>query len=431
MTSTPSFRLKTPTPKFLVRGGKRLCGKVTISGAKNAALPILAATLLAEYPVSLGNLPELADVATMLELLQKIGVTTHIESHGLELDSRSVYSQTAPYELVRKMRASILVLGPLLARFGRAEVAFPGGCQIGTRPVDFHLKGLATMGAEISVKNGYIHARCRRLRGAKVVFERVSVTATENLMMAAVLADGTTVLENAAREPEVVDLARFLNRLGARIEGAGTEQIIIEGVAHLDGRYVHHEILSDRIETGTFLVATAMTCGDVRLEQTDPTFLTVVLEKLEEAGCKIRCGQDWIELKMAERLRAVSATTAPYPGFPTDMQAQFIALNAVATGEGRITETIFENRFLHVPELQRLGADITVEGQTAICRGVEKLYGAPVVATDLRASASLVLAALVAEGETLIENIDHIDRGYERIEKKLRHLGAEIERIPC
>lgn len=415
---------------LLITGGPRLDGEVIISGAKNAALPILAATLLAETPVSLGNLPRLKDIATTKELLKRMGVKLAEEtgSPRLEVDAGSVKNRVAPYELVKTMRASILVLGPLLARFGEAEVSLPGGCAIGSRPVNLHIDGLREMGAEIRVEKGYIRAKAKRLKGARLVMDLVTVTGTENLMMAASLADGVTLIENAAREPEVVDLARCLNQMGAKITGAGTDRIRIKGVKRLKG--TSYEVMPDRIETGTYLVAGAVTGGRVKTLNTRPELLDAVLHKLREAGALIETGPDWISLDMQGRKpRAVDVHTAPYPAFPTDMQAQFTALNASASGVGTITETVFENRFMHVHELRRMGADIRLEGNTAICREVERMTGAPVMATDLRASAGLVLAGLVAEGTTEVSRIYHVDRGYDRIEEKLTGLGAQIQRV--
>lgn len=416
--------------KLLIKGGARLEGEIAISGAKNAALPILAGTLLASEPVTIGNVPHLKDVSTTITLLQSIGATvTFDDKLNVEVDVSEATQHRAPYELVRTMRASILVLGPLLTRFGRADVSLPGGCAIGARPVNLHVLGLQAMGADVTVQNGYIKARARRLHGAHVAFDTVTVTGTENLLMAAVLAEGETILENAAREPEVIDLARFLNRLGADVEGAGGSTIRVRGVESLHG--AAYSVMPDRIETGTYLAAAAMTGGHVRLKRTDPKTLEAVLLKLEEAGAAVATGEDWIELDMRDRRpRAVNIRTMPYPGFPTDMQAQFCALNAVAKGVGTVTETVFENRFQHVLELQRMGADIRIEGNTAVCSGVERLTAAPVMATDLRASAGLVLAGLAAEGETLVDRIYHVDRGYERIEEKLRQLGADIRRTP-
>lgn len=418
--------------KLIITGGKQLCGELRISGAKNAALPILAATLLSETPVSVGNIPHLHDITTTMELLGRMGVRLMVdEKMNIEVDSSTISSYEAPYELVRTMRASILVLGPLLARFGEAHVSLPGGCAIGTRPVDVHINGLIKMGADITVEGGYIHAKATRLKGCRLVLDLVTVTGTENLMMAAVLAEGTTIMENAAREPEVTDLAHFLNKMGAKISGIGTDVLVIEGVEKLGLKPIHYDILPDRIETGTYLVAAAMTGGKVKLKNTRPDILDAVLDKLTEAGAEITTGADWISLDMhGNRPKAVSLRTAPYPAFPTDMQAQFIALNTIANGMGIITETIFENRFMHVQELQRMGADIKLESNTAICTGVKKLTAAPVMATDLRASASLVIAALAAEGNTRVDRIYHIDRGYDHIEEKLSQLGAVIRRVP-
>ncbi len=416
--------------KLVITGGARLEGQVTISGAKNAALPILAGTLLANEPVTVGNVPHLKDVATTLTLLQSMGAeVTFDDKLNVEVDAANLSEYRAPYELVKTMRASILVLGPLLARHGVADVSLPGGCAIGARPVNMHVQGLEAMGAEVTVENGYIRARAERLHGARIVMDTVTVTGTENLMMAATLARGETVLENAAREPEVADLAKFLNGMGAEISGAGSSTIRIRGVDELAG--THHVVLPDRIETGTYLVAAAVTGGKVRLKKTSAAILETVLSKLEEAGAMIDSGPDSITLDMrGRRPKAVDIRTQPYPGFPTDMQAQFCALNAVADGVGTVTETIFENRFQHVLELKRLGADIRLEGNTAICTGVERLTAAPVMATDLRASASLVIAGLAAAGETVVDRVYHVDRGYERIEEKLSQLGADIRRIP-
>ncbi|MEM6514042.1 MAG: UDP-N-acetylglucosamine 1-carboxyvinyltransferase [Pseudomonadota bacterium] len=415
--------------KLLINGGATLSGSVAMSGAKNAALPILASTLLATEPVTISNVPQLKDVATTIALLQTLGAVVTIDDKlNVEVDSRQIANHVAPYELVKTMRASILVLGPLVARFGEADVSLPGGCAIGARPVNLHVAGLQAMGAEVSVENGFIKARADRLRGAHIVFDTVTVTGTENLLMAAVLADGVTVLENAAREPEVIDLAEFLTVLGANIEGAGSSTITVTGVEHLGGGA--HRVLPDRIETGTYLVGAAMTGGRIRTTATRPDTLEAVLIKLSEAGAVIETGDDWIELDMhGARPMAVDITTAPYPAFPTDMQAQFCALNAVAEGVGTITETVFENRFQHVLELQRMGADIQLQGNTAIIRGVDSLSAAPVMATDLRASAGLVLAGMAAEGDTLVDRIYHVDRGYERIEEKFRGLGATISRV--
>jgi UDP-N-acetylglucosamine 1-carboxyvinyltransferase len=415
--------------KLAIEGGIQLDGEVCVSGAKNATLPILAATLLAPGKLRISNVPHLRDVTTTIELLGRlgVGVTVH-EPMEVEVDATNVTEFVAPYDLVKTMRASVLVLGPLLGRFGRADVSLPGGCAIGARPVDQHVNGLRALGADVEIHNGYIRARADKLKGGMVFFDMVSVTGTENILMAAVLAEGTTVIENAAREPEVKDLADFLVAMGAKIEGAGTNRIVVEGVEELSG--ATYRVLPDRIEAGTFLVAGAMTRGRVKLKHADPTHLEAVLKKLREAGAAIDTGADWIELDMRGRtLRAVDVSTDPYPGFPTDMQAQFMALNCVAEGTGAVTETVFENRFMHVPELQRMGANITLQGKTAIVRGVPGLRAAPVMATDLRASASLVLAGLVANGETVVDRIYHIDRGYECIEEKLRQLGARIRRI--
>jgi UDP-N-acetylglucosamine 1-carboxyvinyltransferase len=416
--------------KLIIQGGIPLKGEIRISGAKNAALPILAATLLAESPVTIGNVPHLHDITTTMELLGRMGLTLTVDERmNIEVDSSTIREFFAPYELVKTMRASILVLGPLLARFGVAEVSLPGGCAIGSRPVNLHLQGLAAMGAELSVEGGYIRAKAKRLRGVDLVLDMVTVTGTENLLMAATLADGVTVLHNAAREPEVVDLANCLTGMGANIEGAGTDTIRIEGVDSLHG--THYDILPDRIETGTYLTAAAMTGGHIKLKNTRPQLLESVLAKLTEAGAHITTGDDWIELAMnGSGLRAVDIHTSPYPGFPTDMQAQFTALNCVAEGTATITESVFENRFMHVLELQRMGAQIKLEGNTAITTGVKQLMSAPLMATDLRASASLVLAGLVASGSTEIDRIYHIDRGYETIEEKLANLGAQIKRVP-
>ena len=414
--------------KLLISGGIPLSGTIDISGAKNAALPVLAATLLTSESVVVRNIPQLNDVATTITLLQSMGVEIVFDDKlNIEVNATNVNERRAPYDLVKTMRASILVLGPLLARFGEADVSLPGGCAIGARPVNLHVQGLQSMGAHVVVENGYIRARAERLKGAHVVFDTVTVTGTENLMMAAVLAEGVTVLENAAREPEVIDLAKFLSSMGARIKGAGTSSILVEGVSELHG--ADHTVLPDRIEAGTYLVAAALTRGKVRLERADPDHLEVVITKLQEAGALISVGDDWIEICMrGRRPIAVDIKTTPYPGFPTDMQAQFCAMNAIASGVGTVTETIFENRFQHVLEYQRMGADIQIEGNTAVCRGVDRLTAAPVMATDLRASAGLLLAA---EGETLVDRIYHVDRGYERIEEKFRQLGANIKRVAC
>ena len=414
--------------KLLITGGAPLEGTVHMSGAKNAALPILAGTLLASEPVTIDNVPHLRDVTTMIALLQRMGaVTTIDERMSVTVDTGGEIDPVAPYELVKTMRASVLVLGPLVARFGRADVSLPGGCAIGARPVDLHVSGLQALGADVRVENGYIRARADRLRGGHFVFDTVSVTGTENLMMAATLAEGETVLENAAREPEVVDLAEYLIALGAQIEGAGSPTIRIQGVDALGS--ARYRVLPDRIETGTYLTAAAMTRGHVTLRDVRPDHLEAVLSKLTEAGADISTGEDWIEIDMrGRRPRAVDVRTTPYPGFPTDMQAQFCALNAIAEGSGAVTETIFENRFMHIPELQRMGAEFKIRGRTVVTQGVERLTAAPVMATDLRASAGLVLAALVAEGTTTVDRIYHLDRGYEQIEDKLRRLGAAVER---
>ncbi|SFG76410.1 UDP-N-acetylglucosamine 1-carboxyvinyltransferase [Neptunomonas qingdaonensis] len=417
--------------KLIIEGGVRLNGEVRISGAKNSALPILAATLLADEPVTICNLPHLHDITTMLELIRRTGVELTVdEKLSVEVDTRNIKDFHAPYELVKTMRASILVLGPLLAHYGQADVSLPGGCAIGSRPVDLHIRGLEAMGAEITVDAGYIHARSNgRLKGAKILFDIVTVTGTENLLMAATLAEGQTILENAAREPEVVDLANCLIAMGADIKGAGTDTIIINGVESLKG--CRYSVMPDRIETGTYLVAAAATRGYVKTKNTRADILDAVLLKLTEAGAKIEVGDDWISLDMeGRRPKSVNITTAPYPAFPTDMQAQFAALNSVAEGVGHIKETIFENRFMHMQEMIRLGANILIDGNSATIEGEERLQGAPVMATDLRASASLVIAGLVADGETTIDRIYHIDRGYECIEEKLQMMGARIRRIP-
>jgi UDP-N-acetylglucosamine 1-carboxyvinyltransferase len=415
--------------KIIITGGEVLNGEVQISGAKNAVLPILCATLLADAPISVGNVPHLHDVTTTMRLLGALGAPLTVdEKMTITVDPTRAIRTVAPYELVKTMRASILVLGPLLAKYGHAEVSLPGGCAIGSRPVDQHIRGLQALGADVVVENGYVKARCDRLRGGRYSFEMVTVTGTENVLMAAALARGTSVLENCAEEPEVVDLANCLIAMGAKIEGAGTNRMVIEGVDQLHGG--HYDVMPDRIETGTFLVAGAITGGRVLARRTRANILDGVLQKLEDAGAHINSGPDFIELDMrGRRPRAVNLTTAPYPGFPTDMQAQFAALNCVAEGVGVIKETIFENRFMHMNELMRLGADIHIDGHTAIIRGVESLTGAPIMATDLRASASLVLAGLVAKGETTVDRIYHIDRGYENIEEKLGGLGAKIRRV--
>ena len=417
--------------KLIISGGRTLSGEIRVSGAKNAALPILAASLLSETPVVIGNIPHLHDITTTMELLGGMGVQLVIdEKMNIEVDSSSINQFYAPYDVVKTMRASILVLGPLVARFGQANVSLPGGCAIGTRPVNLHLEGLTRMGAELSVERGYIKAKAGRLRGCRLILDQITVTGTENLMMAAVLAEGRTVIENAAREPEVMDLANFLNAMGARVEGAGTNVLEIEGVESLSADGLRYNILPDRIETGTYLVAAAMTGGHVKLKNVRPDILGAVLDKLEEAGADIQVTENSIELDMkGKRPRSVSIRTAPYPAFPTDMQAQMTAMNAIADGVGIITETVFENRFMHVQEMQRMGANIRMESNTAICTGVSRLTGAPVMATDLRASASLVLAGLVAAGETVVDRIYHIDRGYECIEEKLAQLGAVIRRV--
>ena len=416
--------------KLSITGGKRLDGEIRIAGAKNAALPILAATLLAQEPVTIRNLPHLHDVTTMIELLGRMGVSLLLgDKLSIEIDATTLDHCIAPYDLVKTMRASILVLGPLVARFGEAEVSLPGGCAIGSRPVDLHIRGLEAMGATITVEEGYIRAKADRLHGAHIFFDTVTVTGTENILMAATLADGETVLDNAAREPEVVDLAECLIAMGAKITGHGTGTIRIQGVEKLHG--CHYDVLPDRIETGTYLVAAAVTGGRIKVKDTRPDIMEAVLAKLEEAGAEIIIGEDWISLDMyGKRPTAVNLKTAPYPAFPTDMQAQFSALNAIAIGSGRITETIFENRFMHVQEMTRMGADIRLEKNCAIISGIEKLVGASVMATDLRASASLILAGLIASGTTEIERIYHIDRGYDCIEEKLRQLGANIDRVP-
>ncbi|CAG0973883.1 UDP-N-acetylglucosamine 1-carboxyvinyltransferase [Rhodocyclaceae bacterium] len=414
--------------KLLIEGGVPLAGEVSISGAKNAALPLLCAALLTDQPLYLSNVPHLNDVSTMLHLLVQMGVDVTLdEKNSLVLDAGGLDKPEAPYDMVKTMRAAILTLGPLLARTGRARVSLPGGCAIGARPVDIHIRGLQAMGAEIRVEHGYILAQAERLRGARIFCDLVTVTGTENLMMAAALADGVTVIENAAREPEVADLARCLNSMGARVSGAGSDVVTIEGVERLSG--AQHRIMPDRIETGTFLVAVAAAGGRVRLNGTHCGILDAVVEKLREAGARIDCHRDSIEIEAGGALNAVSLRTAPYPAFPTDMQAQFMAMNCVARGAAVVTETIFENRFMHAQELRRLGADIEISGNTAVVKGVPRLDGATVMATDLRASACLVVAGLVARGETLIDRIYHLDRGYEHIEEKLSQLGARIRRV--
>ena len=414
--------------KLLIQGGRALSGEVAISGAKNAALPILCASLLTAEPLRLTNVPHLNDISTMLRLLAGMGVGVTMDGvDGLVLDGSGLNNPVASYEMVKTMRASILVLGPLVARGGEARVSLPGGCAIGARPVDQHIRGLQAMGAEITVEQGYVHAKAIRLKGARICTDMVTVTGTENLMMAACLAEGETIIENAAREPEVVDLANCLVSMGARISGAGTDVIRIQGVDRLHG--AAHAIMPDRIETGTYLCAAAATGGDIRLVRASAAYLDAVVDKLMDAGCEITVERDAIRLQAPQRLKAVSLRTAPYPAFPTDMQAQFMAINTVAEGVATIRETIFENRFMHVSELARLGADIQIEGSNAIVRGVDRLEGATVMATDLRASASLVIAGLVAHGETLIDRIYHLDRGYERIEEKLARLGASVKRV--
>jgi UDP-N-acetylglucosamine 1-carboxyvinyltransferase len=416
--------------KLQITGGVRLDGEIRVSGAKNATLPVLAAALLADGPVNIGNVPHLHDVTTMIELLARMGVTVTVDERmRIEVDPSSIKECFAPYELVKTMRASILVLGPLVARYGRADVSLPGGCAIGARPVNIHVAGLQAMGADIHIEGGYIRARADRLHGAHLVLDTVTVTGTENLMMAAALAEGETVIENAAREPEVVDVANFLIAMGARIQGAGSDKIVIQGVKSLKG--TDYEVLPDRIEAGTYLVAAAITGGRIRLKNARPDHLDAVLAKLAEAGAKVGSGTDWVEIDMGgQRPRSVDVRTAPYPAFPTDMQAQFAALDTVANGVGTVVETIFEDRFMHMLEMRRMGAEIRLEGNTAIIHGVSELTAAPVMATDLRASASLVLAGLVAKGRTDIERIYHIDRGYEAIEEKLAQVGAQIRRVP-
>jgi len=417
--------------KLLIKGGKELKGEVAISGAKNAALPIMAATLLATDNVSIANVPHLKDVTTMMELLGQLGAKLVVDDKmNVQVHSQDMNEFVAPYDLVKTMRASILVLGPMLSRFGQADVSLPGGCAIGTRPVDLHLKALTAMGAEISVENGYIKAKCKknRLQGKTIVFDAVTVTGTENIMMAAALAEGTTIIKNAAREPEIVDLAKFLIHLGASIIGAGTSTIEIKGVDSLGGG--NYSVMPDRIEAGTYLAAGAISGGHVTVRQVKPENLLSMLCKFEEAGADLTIGEDWVSLNMhGLKPQPVHITTAPYPGFPTDMQAQFMAINSVANGSSTITETIFENRFMHVQELKRMGAKIKLNGNTAMITGVNHLTGAPVMATDLRASASLILAGLAAEGETTVERVYHVDRGYERIEEKCLMLGANIRRI--
>ncbi|MES2024357.1 MAG: UDP-N-acetylglucosamine 1-carboxyvinyltransferase [Pseudomonadota bacterium] len=413
--------------KLLIQGGHRLSGEIAISGAKNAALPILCAGLLTADAVQLSNVPKLQDVATMLKLLRQMGLQAEQDGDKVTLNGSAIDKLEAPYEMVKTMRASILVLGPLLARFGEAKVSLPGGCAIGSRPVDQHIKGLQAMGAEVTIEAGYIHAKAKKLKGARIVTDMITVTGTENLLMAATLADGETILENAAREPEVTDLAHLLVAMGAKIEGIGTDRLVIQGVERLHG--ASYAVIPDRIETATFMCAVATVGGDVTLRNARTDTLDVAFDKLREAGAILTSGDDWIRVQMASRPKAVSFRTTEYPGFPTDMQAQFMAMNCIAEGSSRVIETIFENRFMHVQEMNRLGAAITIEGHTAIITGVDKLVGAPVMATDLRASASLVIAALAAEGETLIDRIYHLDRGYDRMEVKLSAVGAHIQRV--
>tara|TARA_A100001035_G_scaffold182056_1_gene144838 strand:+ start:1804 stop:3063 length:1260 start_codon:yes stop_codon:yes gene_type:complete len=416
--------------KLLIRGGSKLSGEIYASGAKNSALPILAASLLADTPLRVGNLPHLNDVTTMLELLGSMGVDVMLSDEmEVQVDTSNIKNLNARYELVKTMRASILVLGPLLAKFQRATVALPGGCAIGSRPVNLHIDAMRAMGAEISIEDGNIKARVEgRLRGAKIIFEPVSVTATENVIMAASLADGETIIQNAAREPEVLDLANCLIKMGANIEGAGTDQIIVQGVENLNG--ATFSVMPDRVEVGTYLTAAAMTGGKVKIKEAKPEYISSVISKLEQTGATISLGEDWVQIEMNnEKPEAISLTTGPYPSFPTDMQAQFVSLNAIAKGNSTVTETVFENRFMHVQEIARMGGRISLKGNTAVIEGIGSLKGAPVMATDLRASASLVLAGLVANGSTIIDRIYHIDRGYERIEEKLKILGADIERI--
>ncbi|MEM7018288.1 MAG: UDP-N-acetylglucosamine 1-carboxyvinyltransferase [Pseudomonadota bacterium] len=416
--------------KLLVSGGVPLNGTIRASGSKNAVLPILAASLLADTPMTIGNVPHLRDVTTTMGLLGEMGVSLTVDERmNIESDTSTIKSYTAPYDLVKTMRASILVLGPLVARFGEANVSLPGGCAIGTRPVDLHIQGLQALGANISVEGGYIKATATKLKGTTIVLDSVTVTGTENLMMAATLAEGTTIIENAAREPEVTDLANCLVTMGAEIEGIGSDCLTVNGVSKLEG--CNYSVLSDRIETGTFLVAGAITRGRVKVTHAAPRTLDAVLQKLENCGAMIDTGDDWVQVDMkGNRPKSVSIRTAPYPAFPTDMQAQFVALNSVAEGSATVTETVFENRFMHILELQRMGADINVAGNSAVVKGIEGLNAAPVMATDLRASASLILAGMVASGDTMVERIYHIDRGYECIEEKLAQLGAKIQRLP-
>lgn len=413
--------------KLIISGGNRLFGEIAISGAKNAALPILCASLLTADTISLSNVPHLRDIQTMLQLLQQMGVKTEQDGNNLTLNGENIHHFCAPYDLVKTMRASILVLGPLVARFGEAKVSLPGGCAIGSRPVEQHIKGLQAMGAQIEIKGGYIHATANKLRGAKIMTDMITVTGTENLLMAATLAEGETVLENAAREPEITDLANLLVKMGAKIEGIGTDRLVIHGVNKLHG--ASHKVIADRIETGTFLCAVAATGGDVTLVKTQSDILDAVLDKIRKTGAEITNGETWIRIKMDQRPKGVSFRTTEYPGFPTDMQAQLMAVNCIACEASHAIETIFENRFMHVQELNRLGAKIKTEGNTALIKTVDKLIGAPVMATDLRASASLVIAGLAAQGETHINRIYHLDRGYERMEEKLTAVGANIKRV--
>lgn len=414
--------------KLKIRGGTPLVGEIVTSGAKNAALPLLAAALLTAEPMVFRNVPDLADVKTMLKLLEQLGCKIEKNGHEVRIDASEITSTQATYDLVKTMRASILVLCPLVARFGKAKVSLPGGCSIGARPVDQHIKGLKALGASIELEHGYVSAQSKRLQGCRIVTDMVTVTGTENLLMAAVLAEGETIIENAAREPEVVDLANCLIAMGAKIDGAGTAQIVVHGVEKLHG--ADYSVMSDRIEAGSFLVAAVATGGNVLVKNCDPSTFGAVLDKLTEAGAEIEVGEDWVRATACGRPKAVDIRTAPYPAFPTDMQAQFMALDCLAEGASHVAETIFENRFMHVPELQRLGADISIDGHTAVVRGVEKLSGAPLMATDLRASAALVIAALAAEGESTVDRVYHLDRGYEKMEEKLRALGADITRIP-
>ena len=415
--------------KLIATGGIPLSGEVRISGAKNAALPVMISSLLTDQTLTISNIPHLHDITTTMELLAQFGVQLQVdEKLTIEADASQVNNLVAPYQLVKTMRASILVLGPLVARFGRAEVSLPGGCAIGSRPVNLHIKGLQAMGAEVEIDGGYIKARADRLRGARIFMDMISVTGTENLMMAATLADGVTVIENAAREPEVIDLADCLNAMGAKVSGAGGDEIIVEGVDKLGG--ASHRVIPDRIEAGTFLVAAAISGGEIKIKDVRPRQIDAVLDKLREAGAAIETGDDWVLLKAPRKLKAVNIRTAPYPAFPTDMQAQFVLMNSVADGTATVVETVFENRFMHIHELRRMGANIELDGNTAVVQGVGKLHAAPVMATDLRASACLVLAGLIADGETIIDRIYHIDRGYHCIEEKLSQMGAAIRRVP-